>query len=171
MKNGGVFVKKIICLLLLFSVFFYGALAFAASDENWVGEEESIADPEVRDDILVEINGKITTFDVPPEIVDGRTMVPMRKIFETLGANIQWLEKTNQILAIKGEKAIVMKIDTPAILIKNFRDDSEQIIELDVAPFIKDSRTLVPIRAVSESLNAKVDWVEETRKVVITTEK
>ena len=120
------------------------------------------------DDVIVEINGNLIEFDVPPQIMNNRTMVPMRKIFETLGVEVTWLEDTQQILAIKGEDAIVFQIDAPVILIHNFRLGQDSYIELDQAPVIVDSRTLVPIRAVSESLGATVDWIEAEQKVVIT---
>ena len=120
------------------------------------------------DDVIVEINGNLIEFDVPPQIMNDRTMVPMRKIFETLGVEVTWLEDTQQILAIKGEDAIVFQIDVPKVLIHNFRLDRDSYIELDQAPVIIDDRTLVPIRAVSESLGATVDWIEAEQKVVIT---
>ena len=120
------------------------------------------------DDVIVEINGNLIEFDVPPQIMNDRTMVPMRKIFETLGVEVTWLEDTQQILAIKGEDAIVFQIDVPVVLIHNFRLDLDSNIELDQAPVIIDDRTLVPIRAVSESLGATVDWIEAEQKVVIT---
>ena len=98
--------KKILCAVI--AVFMIGAsTAFAAPDTG---------DAQATTEISVEINGQAISFDVPPQIINDRTMVPMRKIFETLGAKVEWLAQTRQILAIKGEDAIVMQIDAPVIL-------------------------------------------------------
>ena len=147
------------------------SVAFAAPDPSDLQPEntETVSENNTQQDISVEINGQKIDFDVPPQIINDRTMVPMRKIFETLGAKVEWLGETRQILAVKGENAIVMQIDAPVILKNSFRDGNEERIELDVAPVIIDARTLVPVRAVSESLNATVQWSGDTRTVSITT--
>ena len=152
--------KKILCAVI--AVFMIGAsTAFAAPDTG---------DAQATTEISVEINGQAISFDVPPQIINDRTMVPMRKIFETLGAKVEWLAQTRQILAIKGEDAIVMQIDAPVILKNSFADGNEERVALDVAPIIIDGRTLVPVRAVSESLNATVEWLGDTKTVQITTD-
>ena len=152
--------KKILCAVI--AVFMIGAsTAFAAPDTD---------DAQATSEISVEINGQAISFDVPPQIINDRTMVPMRKIFETLGAKVEWLAQTRQILAIKGEDAIVMQIDAPVILKNSFADGNEERVALDVAPIIIDGRTLVPVRAVSESLNATVEWLGDTKTVQITTD-
>lgn len=53
-------------------------------------------------EIAVIINGKTQEFDVPPVIVDGRTLVPVRHIFEVLGANLEWDSLTRSIKAQRG---------------------------------------------------------------------
>lgn len=162
--------KRFLGLLLAVTMLLCPVAAFAAPDTDAPAETPAvISAPAERDDVIVEINGELIDFDVPPQIMNSRTMVPMRKIFETLGVEVRWLPDTRQILSIKGEDAIVFQIDAPIVLIHNFRTNSDTNIELDQAPVIVNDRTLVPIRAVSESLGAKVDWVNEERKVVITT--
>ena len=69
-----------------------------------------------------------------------------------MGAQVDWVAKTKTINASKDDITIVMKIDDPTIVV-----NGEQI-SLDVAPMIVESRTLVPIRAVAESLQADVRW-------------
>ena len=164
--------KRIFGLLLALTMLLCPFSVFAAQDVEAVDEETPvlISAPAERDDVIVEINGRLINFDVPAQIMNNRTMVPMRKIYETLGVNVEWLPETRQIFSVKGEDAIVFQIDAPRMLIHNFREGTDKYVELDQAPVIVDSRTLVPIRAVSESLGAKVDWVEAERKVVITTE-
>ncbi len=120
------------------------------------------------DEVSVKIDGKDLQTDVPAQIIDDRTMVPMRAIFETLGANVQWAADSQAIFATKGVKLIVMKIGVKALASTVIGGES-QTTELDVAPQIVDDRTLVPVRAISEALDCTVDWDGEARTVIITT--
>lgn len=116
----------------------------------------------------VEINGQKIEFDVPAQIINDRTMVPMRKIFETLGAEVEWYEAEQGILALTPQgKVIVMKIGANRMIVGNIATNEEKKVELDVPPMLVDSRTLVPVRAISESLGYNVEWVEETQTVKI----
>lgn len=120
-----------------------------------------------EENIFVILNGKQIKFDVPPQTVNDRTMVPMRKIFEELGAKVEWIEDTQMILASKDSKFVLMQIGKPAMIIKDFKIGSEERIELDSEPFITDGRTLVPVRAVSEAFNMQVDWDGAKKEVLI----
>lgn len=120
-----------------------------------------------NDEISVLVGGSKLEFDVQPQIIDGRTMVPMRKIFEALGANVQWVGEANLIIATKGLNIMAMEIGKNTFSVTNIATQETKNIELDVSPVIIDSRTLVPVRAISEALNMKVDWDNETRTVLI----
>ena len=120
-----------------------------------------------EENIFVILNGKQIEFDVLPQTVNDRTMVPMRKIFEELGAKVEWIEDTQMILASKDSKFVLMQIGKPAMIIKDFKIGSEERIELDSEPFITDGRTLVPVRAVSEAFNMQVDWDGAKKEVLI----
>jgi len=115
-----------------------------------------------ENDIKVLLNGEELSFDVPPQSIDGRTMVPMRKIFESMGAVVNWDNDLQTVTAVKDDITVIMQINNPIIRVNN-----EEIV-LDVPPQVVDSRTLVPARAVAESLNADVSWDGETRTVIIT---
>lgn len=115
----------------------------------------------------VTINGTKIEFDVPAQIINNRTMVPMRKIFETLNASVQWVPEERGIIAISGTKIITMVIDKPRIMIADIAAQTEVMVELDVAPQIVNDRTLVPVRAVSEALGVQVDWDNATRTVIL----
>lgn len=118
-------------------------------------------------DIDVVVNGEKLVLDVAPVIVNDRTMVPMRAIFEALDAKVNWIQSGRIIIATKDELMITMQIDNPNMVIERTNSTDKEVIALDVAPFIMNSRTLVPARAVSEALKAKVDWEHETRTVII----
>ena len=118
-------------------------------------------------DITIIVDGKTLAPDVPPIIVEGRTMVPMRIIFEELGASVTWMSETQMIRATYKELVIDLKIDANVIITCNVATGEIKRTELDVAPFIKDGRTLVPVRAISEALGAEVGWDNDTRTVTV----
>ena len=120
-----------------------------------------------QSDITVTIDGVKVKFDVPPQIVEGRTLVPMRKIFESLGAKVTWIESDRSIIAIKDETIIAMTIDSDKMVVTDLISTNSETVILDVPPVIVDSRTMVPARAISESLGLKVDWDNNTRTVII----
>ena len=115
--------------------------------------------------ITVFLNGEQLVFDVQPTLEDGRTLVPMRVIFEALGAQVTWDNETFTAVAVKDNTIIAMTVDDN-ILFKN-----GEVTELDVPARLVDGRTLVPVRAVSEGLGADVQWDNETWTVHITTKK
>lgn len=118
-------------------------------------------------DISIIVDGKALKSDVPPTIVEGRTMVPMRGIFEELGASVTWIADSQMIRATYREKIIDLKIDAKVLMLCNVATGEIKRTELDVAPFITDGRTLVPVRAISEALGAEVGWDNDTRTVTI----
>ena len=117
-----------------------------------------------EDNIKVVLNGIELAFDVPPQIINDRTMVPMRKIFEALDAEVEWDDATKTVTATKDGIVIIMQINNVVVSV-----DGEEIT-LDVPPQIVDSRTLVPIRAVAEGLDAVVEWDGKAKTVIITKE-
>jgi hypothetical protein len=114
------------------------------------------------DNISVTLNGVKLDFDVPPQIISDRTFVPMRKIFEALGATVSWNDETKTVTGRKNDTVVNLTIGSN-ILLKN--GDSKL---LDVAPTIIDSRTLVPIRAIAEAFDCDVQWLAESQIVEIT---
>lgn len=134
--------KKILCLLL--SVFCLLTSGVFAADE-----------------ITIEIDGVLQQYDVPPQIIKDRTMVPMRGIFEAFGAEVDWDDTLKKVTAIKDEISVELIIGSV-----NAKIGEEEKV-LDSEPVIIDGRTLVPVRFVSEALGAKVDWDGENKRVII----
>ncbi|BCJ87759.1 stalk domain-containing protein [Effusibacillus dendaii] len=114
--------------------------------------------------IQVVINGQTRTFDQQPVIVNDRTLVPMRGIFEALGAQVNWDDATQTVTATKANLQVNLQINS-LVATKNGTS-----INLDVPPKIINDRTMVPLRFVSESLGAKVDWNANDRSAVITSD-
>ncbi|WP_427340504.1 copper amine oxidase N-terminal domain-containing protein [Caloranaerobacter sp. DY30410] len=111
--------------------------------------------------IKVSINGKLVEFDVPPTIINGRTLVPVRAIFEQFGLEVDWDNETRTVIGKKDGLEIKLPVDNK----KAQKNDKE--IELDVPATIINGRTLVPVRFIAESLGAKVDWDRESKTVII----
>jgi len=97
-------------------------------------------------------------------IKDDRTLVPLRSIFEALGATVDYDESTDAITSTKDDITINLRIGDKRMYV------NDDVVELDVPAFVTEAnRTMVPVRAISEAFKAKVDWVEETEQVLITT--
>lgn len=124
-----------------------------------------------NDEITVTINGEKLESPIPAQIINERTMLPMRSVFETLGAKVKWAGDDKLIFATKGKTFITMKIGVPQMVVQTTDSDESEVITLDTAPFIDSDYTLIPVRAVAEALSADVDWIDETRTVVITNSK
>lgn len=115
------------------------------------------------ENVNVVLDGETIIFDVPAQIINGRTMVPMRKIFESMGATVDWNNDTQTIIAQKKDITVIMQINNYVITVNGDN------VMLDVPPQLVNSRTLVPARAVAESFNANVNWDGNTSTVFITT--
>jgi len=113
------------------------------------------------DQIAVVLNGKPVVFDQPPVIVGSRTIAPIRAIFEAMGAQVFW-DETERTVTVKNETTTIqVKIDSTQAYVNG----AEKI--LDVPAQIINSRTLVPVRFITESLGATVGWSDSTRTVTI----
>ena len=145
----------------------YALLIAHSNDKTAVGlvkKPENIEAYTAGKLVRVFMNGTLIDFtDTDPVIEDSRTLVPMRAVFEALGAEITWDEANKTVSGKKGEITVSLKIDDNTGYINN------EPVKLDVPAKIKNSRTIVPLRFIAESFNAKVDWDAETRTVKITT--
>jgi len=119
------------------------------------------ADASGQDAVQVKVNGQLMLFDVNPVIDSGRTLVPVRGIFERMGAEVKWDAVTRTVAATRGELKIKLQIDNTGA------DVNGKPVVLDVPAKIVDGRTLVPVRFISESIGAKVDWNAQSRTVLI----
>lgn len=119
-------------------------------------------------DIRVYIDGEEIEFDVKPAVINQRTMVPMRFIFEYFGLEVEWNQKDQSIRADLDDGYIYMQLNSKLLQVVDYYDDNIEI-RLDVAPCAINGRTLVPLRAIAELFNADVAWEQETQSVIITT--
>jgi ribosomal protein S19 len=107
------------------------------------------------------INGEQKVIDAAPYISAGRTFVPLRVVAEGFGAEVTWVQQTRGINITLGDQVISMQIGSNRAMVNN------EMVHMDAPPEIKNGRTFVPIRFVSEMLGAEVEWVQATRTVKI----
>ena len=112
--------------------------------------------------ISVYLDGSALIFDVPPMLIDGRVFVPMRAIFEALGAEVAWDADTQTATGTKDETVVVLPIGSTSPMVNG------AVVSIDTPGVIIDGRTLVPLRFVAESFGVSVEWDGDTRTVTIT---
>lgn len=139
-----------------------GEIHFRYKLINQSDELKNIITDKYKNTILVFIDGKRVVFDTYPMIVNDRTMVPMRAIFEALGAKICWNDEEKKVTAQVGNDIIELIIGSDYIL------KGKEKILLDSVSFIKNDRTYVPLRAISEAFKYEVKWNENNKTVAIT---
>jgi len=113
-------------------------------------------------EISVYLENEKILFDEKPVIENNRTLVPLRSIFEALGAVVGW--NNNIVSAKKNNTFISIEIGSNKMRV------NDKIVELDVIAKIKNGRTYVPLRAISEAFNNKVLWDGANKIITINEE-
>lgn len=116
------------------------------------------ADPRAR----VVIDGSELILDVPPAFIGDRLVVPLRAIFEALGAEIEWDGATRTVTARKGPRTVVLMVGSPTATVDG------KSVTLAVPAVIVENRTMVPLRFVAEALGGEVSWDGAARTAIIT---
>lgn len=135
-------ISLVLILILLFSV---GVSAYANTGINVI------------------LDGDFIDFEVGPQIIDGRTMVPIRAMFEKMGAAVIWSAETNSAICKKGDTVVCMTLNDKNMYINN------QKIVMDASPVVVDGRILAPARYVAEAFGADVQWDDSAGTVIIST--
>ncbi len=118
--------------------------------------------PAAAQSIRIIIDGSPVFFDQPPAVIGGRVLVPLRGVFERLGAFVQWDQQSNTVTAVRGDTQVTLVIGSRQATVNG------RALILDVPALIVGGRTLVPLRFVSEAMGARVDWDAGSRAVFIT---
>lgn len=115
-------------------------------------------------DIKVRVNRNLIMFDQTPVAENGRTLVPLRKIFEALRAEVEWNGETQTVTAYGNNRIIKLTLGENVMYVNGVE------YELDVPAKAINGRTLVPVRAISQALDCIVDWDNSTKTVIIETQ-
>lgn len=162
--------KKLIAAALSVGMLASSAVPFAYAEEaapSYSEKVEQIFTEVTEDDsIKILLNGGLMAFDdVAPELINDRTMLPFRKVLEDMGASVEFDDATRVAKAQKGDTVISFSVDSNLVNID--KSGAKSTMEMDVAPIIKNDRTLVPVRFMSEALGMNVGWDQEYHTVVI----
>src|SRR5690606_17301343 len=110
-------------------------------------------------DVTIVINGTAIEKEPPARLVDGRVLIPLRKVFNALGADVLYENKI--ITATRGERVVILSTNVNKATIDG------QEIELDVPPLLFDAATYVPLRLVAQALGDTVNYDAATKTISV----
>jgi hypothetical protein len=113
--------------------------------------------------ITVSLDGEIVPLIDPPILEQGRVLVPLRSIFEKMGATVNWNGTLKQVEVVKGSREIYLPVEGRQAFINGVA------YEIDVLPRLEKGRTFVPLRFISQALGARVNWDNLNQHVSVTT--
>lgn len=114
-----------------------------------------------KDEIKVVVDDKLVAFDASPFVENNRVLTPLRETFEALGVDVEWDNDTKTAICKKDDGIIELVVG------ESIASVNGKNISLDVVPKIIDDRNFVPLRFISETLDADVKWDSHARTVVI----
>ncbi|MGI5998177.1 MAG: copper amine oxidase N-terminal domain-containing protein [Lutispora sp.] len=107
------------------------------------------------------VNGDIVELEVPPSVINGRTMVPIRFMANAIGAKIDWKGETQEIVLTLKDKKVTLTIGKNTALV------NDRQVQLDAPPVAQNGTTLVPLRFVSENLDLYVKYIDAKQPIEI----
>jgi endonuclease YncB( thermonuclease family) len=114
--------------------------------------------------ILITVDGRPLSVDAPPVMRDNRVLVPLRGIFEALGATVRWDAGTQTITGSRGDRTVILTIGNRQATVNG------NSVSLDVPPAVIGGRTMVPVRFIADGLGARATWDAHLRTVSIRTD-
>ncbi|MDP4092358.1 MAG: stalk domain-containing protein [Bacillota bacterium] len=112
--------------------------------------------------VYVNVNGQRIYPSTPAFIRNGRTLVPLRGIFEKLGASVEWNANDRSVTVVYKNTTVYLQIDNNSATVNGAGK------WMDVAPEIDNNSTMIPLRFISESIGMWVQWIPETRAATVT---
>ena len=140
----------IICMLLVFALPVQGMTLYYDGQLH-----------EYEETVTLLVNGSPLNLDVPPVIIQDRTLVPTRGLFESLGARVEWKPSTRQVVVTATGTEVVLTVDRREATVNG------QQVTMDVPAKIINDRTMIPVRFVSEQLGLTVGWNGVTKTVSV----
>lgn len=135
------------------------AMVEQSADAYW-----SVYLPE-KSRVTVYLDGQVLLMDTLPQVRNERTMVPVRAIAEALGADVEWVYETQQIVITRAGRTVLMTLGSNVALVDN------KAVEMDAAPYADQNRTYIPVRYISEFFGQTVTWDQSQRRVDVTEDK
>lgn len=113
--------------------------------------------------IKIMVNANPVESDTAPLIIEDRTVVPIRAVAEKMNYKVAWDAEKQLVTLTEKTGAVVLEF----YVNKNIAYRNGEKIPLDVPPVIRGNRTYLPVRAVAEAMYARVNWLDETKTIVI----
>lgn len=114
------------------------------------------------EDISIKVKNKLLQTDSAPVIVQGRVLVPLRAISESLGASVEWNQQQKTVIVTKWSKKASLTVGKKTARVENSAAGETFDVSLDVTVRSINSRVYVPMRFISEQLGYKVDYKNNT---------
>lgn len=114
-----------------------------------------------KETISVVLDGKKLSFDIEPQVINGRTMIPYRTLAEEIGASVSFVKKESKISVIKGKTTIELTLNSSQAKLNG------KTMALDAKAVEKGGRALVPLRFLGESFGLWVNWNAGSKTVTL----
>jgi len=121
----------------------------------------SVTHAEADSPPAVYLDGRALSFETPPMIENGFSLVPLRTIFEAEGAKVSWDETTRTVKAVKGDIVFTYQIGQMTAT-KN-----KETLDIPISGKIIAGNTMIPLRLISETLGNLVQWHNYDRSITI----
>lgn len=138
-----------------------GEYTISRTDENASREPQTVNTPEYETPIKIRVGTKYIYSDVNPVIVNDRTLLPLRALFENIGAEVSYDGETSSATATNGVTTVTVTEGSDTAYVNG------EAVKLDVGAMIVNDRFMVPVRFVSESMGLGVTWNEKSQIVEI----
>jgi len=136
-------------------------LSYTDGDQEEVEELINLYKQQNKKQFKAFVNGKQPKFDVPPQLVNGRTLVPFRAMAEALGAEVSYDQASRTVSIVKGDTTVTFVLDEKTANVNG------QIKKLDVPSTTIENRTVIPLRYISEFLGSEVTYDSETGLIFV----
>lgn len=119
--------------------------------------------------VSVYLDGNEISFEVPPCIINDRTLVPLRDVLQAAGAVVSWDNVDRLSVASKGDTILWISVDNSTMTVQ--KGNASYVYDFEVAPCIINDRTFIPIKPVAEVFGISVGWDAPGRRVILTSPK
>ena len=152
--------KRLLCTLLAL-VMCISITAFADNSTDFLVDNTV---PKAEVDVKIKIISDTTMVNTETVVENQRTLIPIRALLESTGAQVEWVQETKEIKVTRDGKTITLQIGS------NIMKTPDGEKEMDVAPILfEGTTTYTPLRAIAEEFGFKVEWDNGTKTILVTT--
>lgn len=156
-------IKKLFFILsTVLMCLFFNFTTFSAPYVNFKITYDGKTQTYNKEKVYLYINSKpITNLPLEPIIFDNYTLVPARETFENIGAEVTWIKSSEQVQVVYKDMVVLMKINDKKATVNG------KLFNMEIPPKLINSKTMIPVRFVSEAIGLIVEWDNPTRTINI----